>query len=223
MHTDPTLDILSRVTSSLGDSLREFREKTCTMFRTRELERERAARQRRQEKKAVNAIPGAKPIPPGNNARNRKLKELNLKTYKCHALGDYASTIRRFGTTDSYTTQPVSFQLTAYFPPLNFGNHQSELEHRTSKSRLPWTNGRSIPHQLAKIERRQRRIRTIREKLQRSRPQVETEDVANDPRVQYSMGKSQKWPVHVPTFLKKNDGDPAIKVCNLTLSFLPCS
>jgi hypothetical protein len=110
MHIGPTLDNLTLVTSSLGDSLREFREKTCTIFQTRELERERAARQRRQEKKAVNAIPGAKPIPPGNNARSRKLKELNLKTYKLHALGHYVSTIRRFGTTDSYSTQPVSFR-----------------------------------------------------------------------------------------------------------------
>jgi len=29
-------------------------------------------------------------------------------TYKYHALGDYVDTIRRFGTTDSYSTQPVS-------------------------------------------------------------------------------------------------------------------
>jgi hypothetical protein len=170
MHTDSTLDILSQATMSLGESLRDFQEKTCTMFQTRELERERAARQRRQEKKTANR--GARstlarssdttgestitanhgtpagaadnhrgestnsenhrsvPTPassssstraaanvtnsssgqgskvPSNNTRKPKL--LNLNTYTYHALGDYVRTIRTFGTTDSYSTQPVS-------------------------------------------------------------------------------------------------------------------
>ena len=43
MHTDQTLDVLSSVTSSLGNSLRNFEETTCAVFETRELERERAA------------------------------------------------------------------------------------------------------------------------------------------------------------------------------------
>jgi hypothetical protein len=33
---------------------------------------------------------------------------LNLETYTYHAMGDYVKTIRTFGTTDSYSTQPVS-------------------------------------------------------------------------------------------------------------------
>jgi hypothetical protein len=43
------------------------------------------------------------------NTNARKQKKLNLRTYKHHALGDYVDTIRRFGTTDSYSTQPVRF------------------------------------------------------------------------------------------------------------------
>ncbi|KAG5633817.1 hypothetical protein H0H81_005104, partial [Sphagnurus paluster] len=35
-----------------------------------------------------------------------KKKEFNLHLIKLHALGDYVSFIRRFGTTDSYSTQP---------------------------------------------------------------------------------------------------------------------
>jgi hypothetical protein len=170
MHTDPTLDILSQATMCLGKSVRDFQEKTCTMFQTRELERERAARQRRQEKKTANrgarstlatqsdttgesAITANHGTPAGaaddhreestnsenyrsvptpassssstraaanvtnsssrqaskvasNNTRRQKL--LNLNTYTYHALGDYVRTIRTFGTTDSYSTQPVS-------------------------------------------------------------------------------------------------------------------
>jgi hypothetical protein len=106
MHTDATLDILSQVTTSLGNGLREFEEETCTMFQTRELERERAARQRRQENTANNGTK-LKPKAPSNNSA-RKSKQFNLNTYKLHALGDYVSTIRLYGTTDSYSTQRVS-------------------------------------------------------------------------------------------------------------------
>jgi hypothetical protein len=34
-------------------------------------------------------------------------KTLNLNTYKFHALGDYTRMIRRYGTTDSYSTEVV--------------------------------------------------------------------------------------------------------------------
>ena len=110
MHTDATLDILSRVTTSLGNSLRTFEEKTCEAFETRELERERAARQRRQEKSATNVVFGSRG-PTASSSKARKQKKLNLRTYKYHALGDYVDTIRRFGTTDSYSTQSVSFYM----------------------------------------------------------------------------------------------------------------
>ena len=108
IHTDLTLDILSNVTTSLGISLRTFEEKTCAAFETRELERERAARQRRQEKSTARGASESKRPTAPNSSKPRKQKGLNLMTYKYHALGDYVDTIRRFGTTDSYSTQPVS-------------------------------------------------------------------------------------------------------------------
>jgi hypothetical protein len=50
--------------------------------------------------------------PPAVSARPpKKAKTLNLFVYKIHALGDYAATIRLFGTTDSYSTQIVSIIL----------------------------------------------------------------------------------------------------------------
>jgi hypothetical protein len=107
MHTDTTLNILSQVTTSLGNSIREFEEKTCAMYQTQELEREQAARYRRRE----TAIGGLSAAPNDK----RKTRHLNLETYKLHALGDYVATIRRFGTTDSYSTQPVSLQLPLFW------------------------------------------------------------------------------------------------------------
>jgi hypothetical protein len=116
MHTEFTLDVLSQVTVSLGNHLREFEEKTCATFSTRELERERATRQRRQERERAKVDAGSTLTATSSNAR--KPKRLNLKTYKYHTLGDYASTIRRYGTTDSYSTQRVcptfSFRSTAH-------------------------------------------------------------------------------------------------------------
>lgn len=49
----------------------------------------------------------AAPAETGGNSPCRWLKTLNLNTYKAHSHGDYAATIRRYGTTDSYTTEPV--------------------------------------------------------------------------------------------------------------------
>ena len=40
----------------------------------------------------------------------RKQKKFNLNTYKTHSLGDYVQTIQMYGTTDSYSTEPVSSQ-----------------------------------------------------------------------------------------------------------------
>jgi hypothetical protein len=132
MHTDVTLELLSQVTISFGTRIRAFQEKTCAGFSTHELEREQAARLRRQDKvkkaaagtnsnaqkgkKATaetvsNAQKGTKATTKTNSqphkSSGRQPKQFNLKTYKYHALGDYCNTIRRFGTTDSYSTQTV--------------------------------------------------------------------------------------------------------------------
>ena len=216
MHTDQTLDVLSRATTSLGSSLRCFEETTCAVFETRELERERAARQRRQVKCPTRTT--SESTLPATHAR--KKKQLNLRTYKYHALGDYVDTIRRLGTTDSYSTQSVSFCV-ELCDIAHLRGHQSELEHRRSKARALRTSGRSIPQQLSKIERRQRHIGMVRARLDRqqhgSPSEIESEDIAHDPGVQYNMGKSQKCTIHLPTFLQKNAGDPAIKVNSCAL------
>ena len=55
---------------------------------------------------ARNEDPTA-PIQTSGSGPRRRRKVLNLNTYKTHSLGDYAATIRRYGTTDSYTTESV--------------------------------------------------------------------------------------------------------------------
>ena len=88
--------------------MRKFRDFTCTAFHTTELPSETAARLRRKAKLCSSSHTSSSN--PGSAAQ---LRSFNLGTYKTHALGDYASTIRFFGTTDSYTTQIVSYGFTA--------------------------------------------------------------------------------------------------------------
>ena len=55
----------------------------------------------------------------------------------------------------------------------------------------------------------------IRDKLDVSSSQTEPEYMIVDPEARYKMGSSQKLPVHIPTFLQRNNGDPAVKVRRL--------
>ena len=125
-----SLDILESTTKDLGQRLRDFESATCSAFQTCELKRETEARQRRQTKVATepNAAstseitedvppslgrPGPMTIVNGKTPLQsvhiaRKQKKFNLNTYKTHSLGDYVRTIRMYGTTDSYSTEPVS-------------------------------------------------------------------------------------------------------------------
>jgi hypothetical protein len=140
----------------------------------------------------------------------RHKKTLNLNTYKLHALGDYTTTIRKYGTTDSYSTEVVRI---ACRRPTDhsFLLHQSELEHRTAKSRYSRTSRKAYTKQLAAIERRQTHLRRMREKLAKA-GNLASESVPDSMDVSYHIGKSQNYPVAITQFLHKHGGDPAVKV-----------
>ena len=88
MHMDSTLDLLGAVTREFGYLMRQFHDRTSDEFNTAELPNETGTRK--------------------SGGRSFTKKKLNLNTYKFHALGDYVTTIRLFGTTNSYSTQLVS-------------------------------------------------------------------------------------------------------------------
>jgi hypothetical protein len=107
LHTETTLAFLEQTTTALGRLLRRFVRVTCSAFHTTELPQEQAARGRRNSaklrKEGRNGKAPAMPTPIGGPKR----KLFNLNTFKLHSLGDYANHIRRFGTSDSYSTQIV--------------------------------------------------------------------------------------------------------------------
>jgi hypothetical protein len=113
MHTETTLGFLDTSTTRLGRFLRHFIKETEKEFETRDLPSEEAARGRRKAQKAAkrgtqgssSATSAVKTR--GRNIDGPKIRHFNFQTYKLHALGDYVKAIRLFGTTDSFTTQPV--------------------------------------------------------------------------------------------------------------------
>lgn len=116
------MKIFDQVTELLGEAMRQFASDES--FQTRELPSEAQARARRTTREKKKNTPMAAPAPlatPGPPLASsdfatslapsaRRLKVLNLDTYKYHSLGDVAAAIRRFGTTDSYSTEIVNLQ-----------------------------------------------------------------------------------------------------------------
>ncbi|KAG6903622.1 hypothetical protein DXG01_016205, partial [Tephrocybe rancida] len=123
LHTDHTLKLLDEETVRLGQTFRHFVQQTCSKFNTRELPREAAARVRKHQSSSAKGAPAAanSAVPPAaptasltgvstaagteRNLTGRRPKTLNLNTYKFHSIGDVAGCIRRYGTTDSYSTE----------------------------------------------------------------------------------------------------------------------
>ena len=103
MHTETTAVHLDCLTKEFGQLMRQFRDITCSKFKTMELPCEVAARARQHQRVQDRAPnPG-----PSTASSHRRSKKLNLLTPKFHFLGDYVHTIRMFGCTDSFSTQPV--------------------------------------------------------------------------------------------------------------------
>jgi hypothetical protein len=118
MHTDDTLTIFEDLTVRIGAEFRKFNNCTCPAFDTRELPRETNARNRRELKRSgaqresdprpSTSVSDGEAEPEPTFKSNKPLRKvLNIQTYKHHSLGDYPKMVRQFGTTDSYSTEPV--------------------------------------------------------------------------------------------------------------------
>ncbi|KAG0703308.1 hypothetical protein DFH29DRAFT_998600 [Suillus ampliporus] len=112
MHTTDTLALFNTATAVLGQLVRKFYKTMCDHYHTTELPHEHAA-QGCQEVALAAKQQGTSTTPSQKSSAGPKHKSLNLSTYKFHALGDYADTIKRMGTTDNYSTQPWLKKLSA--------------------------------------------------------------------------------------------------------------
>jgi len=212
MHSDLTLDIMDEVTASLGKAFRHFDTKVCSAYGTKELPKETEARRRRRH--AADPTGNAKTTDGGPLK-----KTFNLQTYKYHSLGDYSRTIRRLGTTDSYSTSTVRIVRVAFQAVSLWENLQGELEHRRPKGWHRRTDRRNFIKQMTRIERRQARIRRIKHKTTSTSKAACEKDIATTPDVHYHIGKSENRHEHIPSFLRAHEGDPAVLVRFIYLQF----
>jgi hypothetical protein len=239
VHIDDTLQLLDIATSAIGAQLRDFRDTICVKYDTHELSKEMLARRRRNSQKirigettteiqeGGNAHMSSSSLRT-NNTRNhsetRKQRKFNLNTYKFHAMGDYVESIKRFGTTDSYSTETVSRFIIPSYKGQTLMQIQSELEHRTVKARYRRTSKKDHIQQLTQIERRQARVHNIRRRLKGpGESSVSQKDSKNDNTAgellsslpdssQYVIGNNQNSLIDIFDFCRRHVHDPAAAV-----------
>ncbi|TFK16819.1 hypothetical protein FA15DRAFT_606329 [Coprinopsis marcescibilis] len=147
MHTDLTLELLEETTTAMAAQFRLFLEQTCAQVVTFELPKEAEARRKREQSRKDKASTSSQifSAPPPSA---RKRKTLNINTYKYHALGDYVSTIKKFGTTDS------------------FNSDIGEFNHKDPKSWYLRTDKRDYRKGISRVERRRARIQRVKARLE---------------------------------------------------------
>lgn len=203
-HTDMTLEYLDSVTRKLGKELRFFAAHVCPHFDAKETPQEAAARNRRilaKQKKGVSTVTASAAQP----------KIFNIKTIKIHLLGHYPTAIRRYGTTDSYSTQI------------------GELEHRVVKSYYRRGNKRrSYVKSAVRMYRRGQLLHRAVDRLKDVGVTVghksHTVDRSSSvplpplqPDQHYQIAKSAKVWLHVTEFIKNNPHEPALKTFHCDL------
>ncbi|KAH9167309.1 hypothetical protein EDB89DRAFT_2075020 [Lactarius sanguifluus] len=183
LHTDTMLEMFEAVGASLCQALRYFATVTCPRYTTKELQREANARATRQREKASR-----NEGPEKSQKRTAKAKKFNMSTFKIHCIPDYMPAIRKYGTTDSYSTQT------------------SELAHRLSKMWYRSSNkNRGFIGQITSKESRTRFYAAMLAELEKgqSPPNSETrpqspqpprpevgDDALSNPSERYWMSKS---------------------------------
>ncbi|KZT33115.1 hypothetical protein SISSUDRAFT_993397 [Sistotremastrum suecicum HHB10207 ss-3] len=141
MHTRSSLAQLSVTTTRFGAAMRSFVKNICPHIEAFETPAETAKRAR------AIAAQVAKGVQPKAKSGERKVKTLNLRTHKYHALGDHETTFQEVGTTDSISSQ------------------NGELEHRKAKQRVDRTNMNGFVLQVARLTTLHNRITSMADTL----------------------------------------------------------
>ncbi|TEB29008.1 hypothetical protein FA13DRAFT_1602778, partial [Coprinellus micaceus] len=204
MHTDDTLQMLEEATTELGSQFRSFVRDVCEHIATRELPAEAAEREEREKRQAEKK---AAAVSEKATKKARKTVKMNISRVKFHFLGDYVKTIRRFGTTDLYSTE------------------LGELMHRSPKRWYRRSSKRNPRKEVVRHERRVARIRKLRNEL-RSRNKVDPKIVeeqklgAKAADIHHFIGTNQNTPVSLNSF-RVPSPDCSTFVPNLQKHLLP--
>lgn len=216
MHTEDTLDHLSKATRELGKLMRDFRDFSDEHFDTLELPKEVSARNKREAVQAAKRVANGELVV--DKSAGKRKKGLNLSTYKWHALGDYAPCIPMVGPLGSHSSQLVCiFNLGIEETELTYVINQGELAHRVVKALYGLTNKKDATKQIAKRYRRLTRARHFRDSrgIHTKRRAQQAKFVNSDVRVHHLISASKNRSRDVGTYLKDHTADdPALKVCH---------
>ncbi|KAF7317385.1 hypothetical protein HMN09_00474800 [Mycena chlorophos] len=209
MHTDPTLEHLKRSTSEIGRLMRDFRLTTCEELAAYELPREEQARSRAAARKASKApTDSATPVPPPAPS-GKRVKMLNLSTYKWHSLGDYPPTIPLFGTTDIYSTrygEALHRQLKRMYAITNKNDHTAQIGTRVTRLH----RARLARHvHKKKLDASARKTGTKSRKTHNN--QIDDPFGAGPSQVHYTISDAQRAPIDIFEFSGPLVKDPALK------------
>ncbi|TFK18413.1 hypothetical protein FA15DRAFT_603337 [Coprinopsis marcescibilis] len=183
LHTDRTLELFEATTVALGNQFRLFMNVTCANITTYELPREVEARQRRASKSksapqsASQPVSTQRSIPDPPPIEGRRVKKLNISTYKFHSLGDYPQSIKKYGPVDAYSSE------------------LGEMLHKLPKDWFSRTNRRNVRRQITRIERRKGRLKTLARKhsdqlSHQDLPSPEKQAPSADPEIPFLKGTS---------------------------------
>ncbi|KAG9000858.1 hypothetical protein FRB90_011721, partial [Tulasnella sp. 427] len=199
LHTDSTISQLETATQVLGQQLRHFEVHVAM-----ETPQEKAARLRRGAPKASTALNAS--MSNGDGVQSGpKEKAYSLDRYKLHALGDYPSQIRLFGSLDVISTQ------------------MGEARHRQKKRQYARTNKRNFEKQIATQTQIAENIRYIESRVNLALGLLPKEPpepvmVAEEGRVplgsleaRYWISEESRAPVNLSELLRRQAEDPAFR------------
>ncbi|KAJ3521207.1 hypothetical protein NMY22_g12407 [Coprinellus aureogranulatus] len=182
LHHEFTVGLLEYTTVHLGAQMRRFDLETCRKVTTRESQKEADARARKEGAGKVKGSASRRPV------------AFNIYTIKFHFLGDYPACIRKYGTSDSYSTET------------------GELYHRLPKSWFDRTDKRDFEQQLTKMERRQARLGMIRTKTKQLDGLETLEDQVDfSPGCRYALGANRSRVLYLSSLAHSSetwDDDP---------------
>lgn len=210
LHNDFTLALLEYTTAQLGAKMRVFDKYTCRKTPTKELKGEADVRARREVQTGK-----------GQGSSTPRSKQFSIYTIKFHFLGDYPDIIRRFGTTDSYSTQIVSCSSSSSCQTFTLMLLQGELYHRSPKSWYSRTDRKDYETQLSQAERHQARLRQIRSEIDPQPSSVRSSHSEGGPQLgpSYVIGTSKNCPIYLDYFRTPPNQESACWA--VSLSFFP--
>jgi len=200
--------------------MRKFEKYVCSKYDTKDLPSELAARTRRQQRKAMQK-PTTTPAPTPAK-KGPQQRKFNMETYKYHALGDYAISIRLHGPLDGYSSQLVSNPVLSMCVQYLISD-QGELEHRRSKRFYPIVRKGSHAVGIGKAVSRERLLQLISQRTvgsthpkvrlsPKGRKPVKESLPPTSPTTHHHISAETRNKVDIAELLDENEGDPALEV-----------